>query len=145
MKCNFIVVKNELVTLLIDFENYKIKKNEVVNKSCFIVNRDKRENFVNKVVDRKTVFVQNIEIFNVASDVTCKIDVNKTNNFIEIIDKKKTTKKKRKKRKKQFDWCKKRKKKRKRRKRRKKRKKQFDCNIKFFFRLFCMFRTHMLV
>ena len=51
-----------------------------------IVSRDIREDFANAIVDRKVVFVQNIEIFDVANDVTNEINVDKTNDFIEIIN-----------------------------------------------------------
>ena len=49
-----------------------------------IVKRDKRESFANDF-NRKITFVQNIEILDVANEV----NVNKTNNFIEIIVEKK--------------------------------------------------------
>ena len=86
MKCDFIDVKNELVTLLIDFENCKIEKDKTVNKSyLIIVKRDIREREIN-CFDRETISVHNMRIFDVADDFIEIINDEKNDEVVDAID-----------------------------------------------------------
>ena len=67
------VMKKRFVMLLINLKSCRIdeceKVDEKVEKSIVIVKRDNRENKIN-YFDRKTIFVHNIDFFNVVNEKT---------------------------------------------------------------------------
>ena len=64
--------------LLIDFWNSKIEKDKRIKRA---VKRDIRED-LNDVIDYKIISIPEIEFFNIANIVTCKI-IDKINNVIK--------------------------------------------------------------
>ena len=82
----FIIIKRNFVMLLINLKIYKIDECEKVNEKIKnAINKNIRENVLS-FFDRETIFVYNIDFFDVVNEKTNEINEKNETNEINFFD-----------------------------------------------------------